>query len=75
MEIGTVVIHKKQQYELEAFQPYIRRDGLPTELAVFRSHCKRCGEPFTMTVPSLDREPRLTSFNKRCKAHAIRRPK
>lgn len=73
MKIGTVVIYKGQQYELEGFKPHVCKDGRKTELALFRSHCKRCGEPFITMVPSHEGEPRLTVFSRRCSIHATRR--
>jgi hypothetical protein len=80
MKIGTVVVyqtHKRsdrgQRYELVAFVPYTRRrDGEEVELAIWQSHCKQCGEPFTCATPSRNGEPRTTEFSRRCHEH--RRP-
>jgi hypothetical protein len=76
MQIGTVFElknrHGRQSYELEGFMPYVRRDGVQIEMALWRSHCKRCGEPFTCTTAVERGEPRMPG-SRRCKQHATRR--
>lgn len=70
---GDSVVYRGQQYTCEAIEPYTRRDGRPTTLAVVVSHCKRCGEPFTMTVSAVAGRP--STFNRRGRQHATRRPR
>jgi hypothetical protein len=81
MRIRTVVVYRTkkrqdrggQQYELVAFMPYKRkRDGAEVELAIWQSHCRRCGEPFTCATASRDGEPRTTEFSRHCAAHRTR---
>jgi hypothetical protein len=46
-------IYDGQHYELVRQEPYTRRrDGTLTALAVWRSHCALCGEPFELRTPA-----------------------
>jgi hypothetical protein len=58
--------YRGQNYELTGTRPYIRRDGTETHLAVWRSHCADCGEPFELQTPGKSSrfEP-----NRRCPKH------
>jgi hypothetical protein len=53
-----------QVYRLERVEPYQRRDGMMTSIAVWSSACADCGAPFVFTEP-LGRFP----GNRRCTAH------
>jgi hypothetical protein len=55
-----------QHYELVRRDPYTRRDGTLSTLAVWRSHCAQCGEPFELRTPA-----NSSKFvpNRRCQAH------
>ena len=72
---GTIVIYKRQQYEFEGLTPYTRQDGSETSLAVFKSNCKRCGEPFVTSKAIRDGEPYILDrgWTRRCPRHTIRR--
>jgi hypothetical protein len=58
--------YKGQLYELTRTEPYTRRDGTETHLAVWRLHCADCGEPLELQTPckSSKFEP-----NRRCQKH------
>lgn len=49
--IGTVLAWRGQRYELAAWQPHQRRDGSPTVLLRWASHCAECAQPFEHTTP------------------------
>lgn len=38
-------------FYFESTIPYTRRDGTETMLAVWRGHCRQCGEVFTIATP------------------------
>lgn len=58
--------HRGQRYDLAGIEPHTRKDGSDTLLAVWASHCAKCGEPFTFRAPL-----RAGQFqpNRRCAAH------
>ena len=47
----TTRVHDGQRYELVRTEPYTRTDGSDTTLAVWRSECPVCGEPFEARTP------------------------
>jgi len=44
--VGHVLMREGQRYELVNQKPHIRKDGQPTTLLVWRSHCADCGSAF-----------------------------
>lgn len=44
-------VYRNQEYWLVDSRPYTRRDGSPTTLALWKSYCPACGEPFEFTLP------------------------
>jgi len=64
-DVGFILIREGQRYELMAHKPYIRRDGFPTTLLVWRSHCCDCGEAFEVVTGLVANG----YFNRRCPAH------
>lgn len=63
--VGFVLMREGQRYELVALKPHMRRDGLPTTLLVWRSHCCDCGEVFEVITGLVANG----YFNRRCLAH------
>ena len=66
-EIGTTKTYKDQHYKLVGHEPYTRvSDGSKTSLAVWRSACATCGQPFVVRTPIRARnfQPR-----RRCDLH------
>ena len=55
-----------QHYRLAGERQHIRRDGALTTLAIWRSHCATCGEPFEFLLPV-----KATKFmpSRRCRMH------
>ena len=49
--------------------PYLRKDGIETEVAVWHSTCCLCGESFTVATP-LDYSTSNSFAQKRCRGHA-----
>lgn len=64
-DIGFVLMREGQRYELVAHEPHIRRDGFPTTLLVWRSHCCDCGEAFEVVTGLVANG----YFNRRCPDH------
>jgi hypothetical protein len=48
--VGTVMMLDAQRYELEATEPYQRKDGGSTKLLHWSTHCPDCAEPFKVTT-------------------------
>lgn len=59
-------LHSGQAYWKVGVRDHIRRDGTPTQLALWKSNCAVCGVPFEFWHPAL-----ATKFepNRRCAAH------
>ena len=49
-EIGHVYAHGRQAYLLCANTPHVRKNGEPTVLRLWATHCAGCGGPFTFTT-------------------------
>ena len=62
--VGTVLMRDGQRYVVIDIWPYRRKDGTPTTLIVWRSHCSDCGQSFELTTPLATKWP-----NRRCPAH------
>jgi hypothetical protein len=60
----TKIIYREQQYELLRLQPYKRKDGEMTIIAIWVSRCPECDAEF-QTRTSIGRPPRI----RRCEAH------
>ena len=52
--VDTVLMRDGQRYVVIDIRPYRRKDGTPTTLIVWRSHCSDCGQPFELTTPPRD---------------------
>lgn len=63
---GTILIDAGQQYRCDRIEPYQRKDGTMTTLAVWVSHCADCGDPFEYKTPRKAHKPK---FNRRCQLH------
>lgn len=46
-ELDDVIDQDGQMYVCERIVPHVRRDGVKIELAVWRSKCAECKQPFT----------------------------
>ena len=64
-DVGFVLMREGQRYELVAHEPHIRRDGLPTTLLIWRSHCCDCGVAFEVVTGLVANG----YFNRRCPDH------
>lgn len=64
--LNEIRMYDNQRYECVAFEPYSRRDGTTTTLAVWESACARCGATFRFKTPES-----ATKFspNRRCEKH------
>lgn len=69
--IGDVRLFRGQRYECEAIEPYTRKDGTQSSVALWTSHCATCGQPFTakMAVGQWD-HPSFSGPVRRCREHA-----
>lgn len=47
-----VVDYRGQTYRLIRIDPYTRKDGVETTIAIWSSRCHRCGQPFECTTSS-----------------------
>jgi hypothetical protein len=64
-DVGFVVMREGQRYELIARKPHVRKDGQPTTLLIWRSHCSDCGEVFEVVTGLVANG----YFNRRCPDH------
>lgn len=64
-EIGTVLMREGQRYELLRQKPHVRKDGQPTILLVWRSHCADCGGVFEIMTGLISKG----CINRRCPKH------
>ena len=62
--LGTVLMMDGQRYVVVATRPHRRKDGMPTMLVSWRSHCADCGQPFEVTTCLVAK-----AVNRRCPAH------
>lgn len=63
--IGALLMKEGQRYELAAANRHIRKDGTPTILLTWQSHCADCGLAFEI-VSGLRAKG---SINRRCPLH------
>lgn len=63
---GQVAMHKGQRFECLRVEPYTRKDGQPSGIAVWQSHCAECAEPFTFKRGI----GHFRAERRRCEAHA-----
>lgn len=64
-DVGFVVMRESQRYELIVRKPHVRKDGQPTTLLIWRSHCCDCGEVFEVITGLVANG----YFNRRCSDH------
>jgi hypothetical protein len=71
--IGEVRMFNGQRYECEAIEPYTRKDGVQSSVALWATRCATCGQPFTakMSVGHWD-HPAFTGPVRRCREHSKR---
>lgn len=64
--VGAVRLLKGQRYECTAIEPFRRKDGAMSGVAVVVSHCATCGAAFSqlMRIKQAKFEP-----NRRCAVH------
>src|SRR5690606_11647462 len=65
-EIGTVLLREGQRYELLEIRPHVRRDGKPTWLLVWQSHCAECDRAFEVITGI---KAPVGNINRRCPTH------
>ena len=52
VELGQEYVRSGRRWLAVGFEPYTRKDGTETELAVWQGHCKACNKPFTVRTPA-----------------------
>jgi hypothetical protein len=63
--MGMVADWRGQPFEVLARRPYRRKDGRPTLILIWATHCLACGTPFETTTPQ-----RAFKYpTRRCPAH------
>lgn len=62
--LGTLLMVDGQRFEVVGLVDHRRRDGTPTVLIRWASHCAECGQPFTQTTSMTAKNP-----NRRCPMH------
>ena len=62
--IGEAFMHQGQRYELIESQEHVRRDGSPTRIFTWQSHCPDCGKPFVIKSGMA-----IHHLNRRCDTH------
>ena len=63
--IGALLMKEGQRYELVAVKGHIRKDGTPTILLSWQSHCADCGSAFKIVTGLRVKG----SVNRRCPLH------
>jgi hypothetical protein len=60
-------------FQLIALRDYIRKDGTPTQIKVWRAHCDKCQAPFEVTTPlGVASIEQSSAFSKRrCQDHKV----
>jgi hypothetical protein len=48
--IGEVRMLQGQRYECKAIEPYTRKDGVQSSIALWATHCATCGQPFELAT-------------------------
>ena len=74
VNVGDEYVRKGRLWVATGFEPYTRKDGSQTELAVWKGHCKKCDGAFSVKTPvGLDPD-RYNCFEVvRCPTHRGRR--
>ena len=69
--IGEVRMFRGQRYECGAIEPYTRKDGVQSSVALWATHCATCGQPFTVTMAVGQWDwPNFKGPTRRCRKHA-----
>ncbi|WP_159981897.1 MULTISPECIES: hypothetical protein [unclassified Novosphingobium] len=63
--VGTVVMLDDQSFRLTGFEPYVRRDGSPSELMIWEAACAECGTPIKVKSPLKN-----NGLTRRCVEHS-----
>lgn len=50
---GDAYVRRGRMWTAVGFEPYTRKDGTETELAVWRGHCTRCNSAFLVKTPAV----------------------
>ena len=73
-----IAIHKGRLFHLAAVQPYTRKDGGASTLAIWRGTCRVCGAAYEVSTPgSVGAFIKASAFGRvHCDAHLLhRKPK
>jgi len=70
-----IAIHKGRVFHLTAVQPYTRKDGSASALAIWRGTCRICGAAYEVSTPaSVSTFIKAKAFGRvHCDTHLIRR--
>ncbi|OJU90984.1 MAG: hypothetical protein BGO13_08635 [Burkholderiales bacterium 66-5] len=67
--IGDEYLRGGRVWRAVGFEPYTRKDGSETELAVWRGYCTKCNQAFEVKTPGATILDASGSFDrKRCRA-------
>ena len=64
---GDTIRRHGQAYHCIELEPYVRKDGLPVELAMLESKCPECGSAFHLLVSN--RKTIHRKLTRRCPLH------
>jgi hypothetical protein len=67
LEAGSEFRIGRQVYRCVETFPHVRRDGLPTEMAILETRCPKCGSPFRCLAHT--RQPDRPAITRRCPKH------
>lgn len=70
-----IAIHKGRLFHLAAVQPYTRKDGSASALAIWRGTCRVCGTAYEVSTPaSLSTITKSNVFGRvHCDTHLLKR--
>lgn len=51
VNVGQEYLRKGRLWVVAGFEPYTRKDGVETELALWSGTCVKCSEPFQVKSP------------------------
>ena len=62
VNVGDEYVRTGRLWVATGIEPYTRKDGSQTELAVWKGHCKRCGGSFELKTPAAFALDKSSSF-------------